>query len=210
RPAESGQDLSRPGPRTRHTSGSRRLLLRSSVVVDGLVPVRVEKPSTAEEVAGLLRAAAEAGEAIVPVGGGRALGFGNPLERFDVALEMLGLNRVIEMSQGDMTVSVEAGVTVEELNAELAKVGQFVPIDPFNAPGHTVGGVLAAGLSGPLRMRYGSPRGFVIGLRGALPGGRLASSGGGGGEEGGGAGPQQRDPGGAGPGGGRPGGPGEW
>jgi len=148
------------------------------VVVDGLAPVRVEKPSTAEEVAGLLRAAAEAGEAIVPVGGGRALGFGNPLERFDVALEMLGLNRVIEMSQADMTVSVEAGVTVEELNAELAKVGQFVPIDPFNAPGHTVGGVLAAGLSGPLRMRYGSPREFVIGLRVALPDGRLASSGG--------------------------------
>src|SRR5262249_56108499 len=104
RPADPGEFLPRPGRRTRHTSGSRRLLLRSSVVVDGLVPVRVEKPSTAEEVAGLLRAAAEAGEAIVPVGGGRALGFGNPLERFDVALEMLGLNRVIEMSQGDMTV----------------------------------------------------------------------------------------------------------
>jgi glycolate dehydrogenase FAD-binding subunit len=148
------------------------------VVVDGLTPQRVEKPSTAEEVAGVLRAAAEAGEAIVPVGGGRALGLGDPLERFDVALEMRGLNRVIEMSQADMTVSVEAGVTVEELNAELATVGQFVPIDPFNAPGHTVGGVLATGLSGPLRMRYGSPREFVIGLRVALPDGRLASSGG--------------------------------
>ena len=148
------------------------------MVVDGLAPARVEKPSTAEEVAGLLRAAAEAGEAIVPVGGGRALGFGDPLERFDVAIETLGLNRVIEMSQADMTVSVEAGVKVEELNAELAEVGQFVPIDPFNAPGHTVGGVLATGLSGPLRMRYGSPREFVIGLRVALPDGRLASSGG--------------------------------
>lgn len=148
------------------------------MVVDSLTPERVEKPSTAEEVAGLLRAAAEAGEAIVPVGGGRALGLGDPLERFDVALEMRGLNRVIEMSQADMTVSVEAGVTVEDLNAELATVGQFVPIDPFNAPGHTVGGVLATGLSGPLRMRYGSPREFVIGLRVALPDGRLASSGG--------------------------------
>src|SRR5262249_55620656 len=148
------------------------------VVVGGRAPARVEKPSTAEEVAGLLRAAAEAGEAIVAVGGGRALGFGDPLERFDVAIETLGLNRVIEMSQADMTVSVEAGVKVEELNAELAEVGQFVPIDPFNAPGHTVGGVLATGLSGPLRMRYGSPREFVIGLRVALPDGRLASSGG--------------------------------
>jgi glycolate oxidase FAD binding subunit len=77
-----------------------------------------------------------------------------------------------------MTVSVEAGITVEALNAQLAQVGQFLPVDPFNAPGHTVGGVLAAGLSGPLRLRYGSPRDFVIGLRVALPDGRLASSGG--------------------------------
>ena len=126
----------------------------------------------------MLRAATEAGEAIVPVGGGRALAYGDPLERFDVAMEMLGLNRIIEVGQADMTVSVEAGVTVEELNTQLAQVGQFVPIDPFNAPGHTVGGVLATGLSGPLRMRYGSPREFVIGLRVALPDGRLASSGG--------------------------------
>ena len=148
------------------------------MVVDSLTPRRVEKPSTAEEVAEVLHTAARAGEAVVPVGGGRALGLGDPLQRFDVALEMRGLNRVVEMSPADMTVSVDAGITVEELNAELAKVGQFVPVDPFNAPGHTVGGVLAAGLSGPLRMRYGSPREFVIGLRVALPDGRLASSGG--------------------------------
>ena len=148
------------------------------MVVDGLTPKRVEKPSTADEVAEALRAAAQAGEALVPVGGGRALGMGDALERFDVALETRGLNRVVEISQADMTVSVEAGVSIEDLNGELAKVGQFVPIDPFNAPGHTVGGVLAAGLSGPLRMRYGSPREFVIGVRVALPDGRLASSGG--------------------------------
>ena len=148
------------------------------MVVDGLTPRRVETPSTAEEVAEVLRLAARADEAVVPVGGGRALGLGDPLERFDVALETRRLNRVVEMSPADMTVSVDAGITVEDLNAELAKVGQFVPVDPFNAPGHTVGGVLAAGLSGPLRMRFGSPREFVIGLRVALPDGRLASSGG--------------------------------
>jgi glycolate oxidase FAD binding subunit len=103
---------------------------------------------------------------------------GDPPDRFDVALETRALDRVLEMSQADMTVSVEAGITLEALNATLAQVGQFLPIDPFNAPGHTVGGVLAAGLSGPLRMRYGSPRDFVIGLRVALPDGRLVSSGG--------------------------------
>jgi glycolate oxidase FAD binding subunit len=148
------------------------------VVVDGLEPGRVARPSTPEQVAEALHAAAEAGQAVVPVGGGRALGLGDPPERFDVALETRALDRVLEMSQADMTVSVEAGITLEALSAKLAQVGQFLPIDPFNGPGHTVGGVLAAGLSGPLRLRYGSPRDFVIGLRVALPDGRLVSSGG--------------------------------
>lgn len=126
----------------------------------------------------MLHAAAVAEQAAVPVGGGRALAMGDPLQRFDIALETRGLDRIIELSQADLTVSVEAGITVEALNAQLATVGQFLPIDPFNAPGHTVGGVLAAGLSGPLRLRYGSPREFVIGLRVALADGRVASSGG--------------------------------
>jgi glycolate oxidase FAD binding subunit len=148
------------------------------VVVDGLAPSRVERPETAEQLAEALHQAAVEGSAVVPVGGGRALGLGDPLQRFDVALETRALKRVIEVSQADMTVSVEAGIGLEEVNEELARVGQFLPIDPPAAPGHTVGGVLAAGLSGPLRLRYGSPRDFVIGLRVALPDGRLASSGG--------------------------------
>jgi glycolate oxidase FAD binding subunit len=148
------------------------------VVVDGLEPRRVERPGSAEQLAEALHSAAAAGEAVIPVGGGRALGLGDPPRRFDLVLETRGLRRVLELSQADLTVSVEAGITVEELNAALADVGQFLPIDPFNAPGHTIGGVLAAGLAGPLRLRYGSPRDFVIGLRVALPDGRLASSGG--------------------------------
>jgi glycolate oxidase FAD binding subunit len=148
------------------------------VVVDGLAPRRTETPATPEALAEALRAAAADGEAVVPVGGGRALGLGDVPERFDVALETRALDRVLEQSQADMTVSVEAGITVEALNARLAQVGQFLPIDPPGGPGHTIGGVLAAGLSGPLRLRHGSPRDFVIGLRVALPTGRLVSSGG--------------------------------
>jgi glycolate oxidase FAD binding subunit len=138
----------------------------------------VERPSSAEELAEVLCTAASAGEAVIPIGGGRALGLGDPPERFDLALDTGGLNRVLEMSQADLTVSAEAGVKLEDLNAELGQVGQFLPLDPFNSPGHTIGGVLASALSGPLRLRYGSARDFTIGLRVALPDGRLASSGG--------------------------------
>lgn len=115
---------------------------------------------------------------MVPVGGGRARGMGNPLERCDVLLHTTRLDRVIEHSQADMVVSVEAGITLEKLESELGKAGQFLPLDPFNSPGHTIGGLLATGWTGPLRLRYGSPRDFLIGIRVALPDGKLASAGG--------------------------------
>ena len=140
--------------------------------------VAVEKPRTEAELARLLREAAAAGKAVVPVGGGRASGMGGPLERCDVELHTRGLDRVIEHSPADMVVSVEAGITLETLQAELAASGQFLPLDPFGSPGHTIGGLLATGLSGPLRLRYGSARDFLIGIRVALPDGRLASAGG--------------------------------
>ena len=138
----------------------------------------VEKPATAEELARILHEAETARHAVVPVGGGRAMGMGNPAENPDVLLHTSRLDRMLEHSQADMVVSVEAGITLEALQAELAKAGQFLPLDPFNSPGHTIGGLLATGWTGPLRMRYGSPRDFLIGIRVALPDGKLASAGG--------------------------------
>jgi glycolate dehydrogenase FAD-binding subunit len=138
----------------------------------------VEKPWSAEELAAVLQVAAADRQAVVPVGGGRARGMGNPLERCDVELHTTRLDRVIGHSQADMVVSVEAGITLEELQEELDKAAQFLPLDPFNSPGHTIGGLLATGWTGPLRFRFGSPRDFLIGIRVALPDGKLASAGG--------------------------------
>jgi FAD/FMN-containing dehydrogenase len=138
----------------------------------------VEVPATAEQLAQRLHEAAGAKQSVVPVGGGRASQFGGPLERCDVELHTHRLDRVLEHSEADMVVSVEAGITLEALQAELRKARQFIPLDPFNSPGHTVGGLLATGWTGPLRQRYGSARDFLIGIRVALPDGRLASAGG--------------------------------
>lgn len=146
--------------------------------MDGVRAAARERPRTAEELAARLKDAAAAGHAVIPVGGGRALGLGDPPERFDLALETAGLDRIIEHSHADLVVTVEAGVTLERLNEELGRSGQLLPLDPIGGPGHTVGGVLAAALSGPLRLGYGSARDFLIGLRVALPDGTLASSGG--------------------------------
>ena len=127
-----------------------------------------EKPATAEELARLLHEAAESGHSVFPVGGGQAAQMGDPPSRDGVEVRTSALDRVLEHSQADMVVSVEAGITLEALQAELAKSGQFLPLDPFNSPGHTIGGLLATGWTGPLRLRYGSPRDFLIGIRVAL------------------------------------------
>lgn len=146
--------------------------------VDGVEPGTSARPTTAEELAELLKKAAADRAAVVPVGGGRALGLGDPPERYDLALSTTGLDRLLELSQSDLTCTVEAGVPLERLQEELGKAGQFLPLDPRSAPGHTVGGALASGWTGPLRQRFGTPREFVIGLRVALPDGRLVRSGG--------------------------------
>ena len=142
--------------------------------VDGLEPADVMRPGSADELA----AAARQRRAVVPVGGGRALGFGDAPERYDVALSTTRLDRVVEFSQADLTCTVEAGITLERLQEELGRAGQFLPLDPRSSPGHTLGGALASGWTGPLRLRFGSPREFVVGMRVALPDGRLVRSGG--------------------------------
>jgi glycolate oxidase FAD binding subunit len=138
----------------------------------------VARPSSAESLAETLREAAAAGQAVFPVGGGRAMHMGDPPDRDGIELHTSGLDRVLEHSQGDMVVSVEAGVGLEALQEELGRSNQFLPLDPHASPGHTIGGLLATGLTGPLRLRYGSPRDYLIGIRVALPDGKLASAGG--------------------------------
>src|SRR2546421_5736426 len=172
---EPGQDLSRPNASSHPSGGPHWPRSRGQVVVPA---PRVEKPASAEELARVLHEAASSKLAVVPVGGGRASGMGDVLQRCDVLLHTTRLDRVIEHVASDMVVSVEAGITLEALQSELAKAGQFLPLDPFNSPGHTIGGLLATGWTGPLRLRFGSPRDYLIGIRVALPDGKLASGGG--------------------------------
>jgi glycolate oxidase FAD binding subunit len=101
---------------------------------------------------------------------------GNIPARYDIALRTTKLDRVIEYEPADMTVAVEAGMTMGQLQSLLAGRGQFLPIDaPADA---TVGGVLAAGVSGPSRHAYGLPRDWLIGCRIVLADGTIVKGGG--------------------------------
>jgi glycolate oxidase FAD binding subunit len=87
-----------------------------------------------------------------------------------------GLDRVLEHAPGDLTVTVEAGVRLRDLNQRLAEHRQMVALDPPGNP--TIGACLAASLSGPRRHRYGAPRDLVLGVTVVLADGTVANAGG--------------------------------
>lgn len=146
--------------------------------VDGMQPVCALTPRSQEEVARALAAASEAGLAVIPFGRGTMRSMGNIPSRYDVALDLTHLRRVVEYAPEDLTVTVEAGLPLADLNALLAERGQFLPFDPPEAEGATIGGIVAANATGPSRHAYDAPRDRVIGVTVALADGRLAKAGG--------------------------------
>jgi glycolate oxidase FAD binding subunit len=146
--------------------------------IAGRRPTLLVNPANESELAAVLRAANNAGLAVIPRGGGTKLSWGNPPARADLILSTARLNRVIEHVWSDLTVSVEAGCTVQFLQSALAKHGQRLAIDPLFPQHSTVGGILSTNDSGSLRLRFGALRDLIIGITLALPDGTLARSGG--------------------------------
>ena len=135
-------------------------------------------PGSEKELAAVLRASNEMGLAVIPRGGGTKLGWGNPPARADVILSTARLNKIIEHVWSDLTVTVEAGCTLQRLQQALALHGQRLALDPLWPAQATIGGVLSTNDSGALRLRFGALRDLIIGVTIALPDGTLASSGG--------------------------------
>ena len=132
------------------------------------------QPRTPEEAAALVREHAR----VLPVGAGTkpALG-GLPPEC--AALSLGGLTGIVEYDPGEYTFTALAGTPLAEIAEALARHGQHLPFDPpFVAAGATLGGTIAAGLSGPGRYRYGGVRDFILGVRYVTGLGELARAGG--------------------------------
>ena len=127
-------------------------------------PVAAVRPAGTDEVPIVMSWARRAGVAVYPFGGRTLAELGNPPARPGIALDLTGLNRVVEFQPADLTVSVQAGVTLAQLNEVLAQDGKFVPISAPLDHRATVGGTLATGISGPLRSAYGLPRDWLIGM----------------------------------------------
>ena len=136
----------------------------SDYAIGPLVPVAAVKPANADEVAAVMAWAHRTGIAVYPSGGRTLTQLGNAPTRPGIALDLSGMNRIVDFQPADLTVIVEAGVTIAQLDTALAQDGKHVPISAPLAERATVGGTLATGISGPVRSAYGLPRDWLIGV----------------------------------------------
>jgi glycolate oxidase FAD binding subunit len=167
---------------------------RPDDAVAGVMPRYVASPASVAEASAVMRAAAAEGMAVVPRGTRARLDWGSPPARCDLVVDTGQMNQVLEHAAGDQVVRVQAGVRLDELAQVLAQAGQRLALDPPPAGSSgrrggdaaadggpaagTVGGVLATGAAGPLRLRYGTGRDLLIGITVVRADGTVARSGG--------------------------------
>lgn len=134
-------------------------------------------PGSLEQIAAVLRLAQENGLSVTPRGGGTKQDWGNPVNRA-IELSLERLHRLQEHAWPDLTCRAEAGLCWQTMQAELARHGQMVALDPLWPEQATIGGIVAANDSGAMRFRYGSLRDLILGMTVVLADGTIARSGG--------------------------------
>ena len=145
---------------------------------DGRFATAIERPSTIEALQSLIRDHVAEGLAIYPQGGRTALNYGGIPRRPGVAIDLTGLNRVIDYPAADMTITIEPGMTLADLARTLDTEGQRLEIDAPNPDRATIGGVYATNSTGPRRYGSGKPRDQIIGVGFVTADGKIVKGGG--------------------------------
>jgi glycolate oxidase FAD binding subunit len=146
--------------------------------VDGVAPSVVARPASSAEVVEIVRFAKSEKLALIPCGNCTKLGVGMPPARYDIALDMTGLNQIAYYDPGDLTLSVDAGMNLTQLAHVLGEQQQFIPLAVPFFEECTVGGTIASNIGSSLRPGYGSARDFLLGAEFVNGAGTLTKSGG--------------------------------
>jgi glycolate oxidase FAD binding subunit len=148
----------------------------------GVEPGEIINAVTTDVSTGVLgeqvAAANSNGKAVIPWGGGTGQTFGYLPRRADILLNLLGLNRILAHEFADLTVTVQAGVTLSAVQEQLAQHNQYLPLDPLHPGKATIGGIIACNAFGPSVVGSGSVRDWLIGIAVMDAQGRLIRGGG--------------------------------
>jgi len=148
-----------------------------SRAIDDHQPAVVVRPETAEQAADVLAWAGRERLAVVPWGQGTQMHLGAPPQRYDIALVLSGLSRVLEYDAANLTFIAEAGTPLRDVYRLTVPERQFLPLG-YPGTHASLGGLLVTNTSGFKRARYGGMRDLVLGVRVALPDGALVKFGG--------------------------------
>lgn len=136
------------------------------------------KPSTPEALAEALAEASREGRSITLGGAFTKRRMTAPPAAENVTLSTVGLDRILDYEPADLTISVEAGMPFSSLIRRITEDGLMLPLDPPFFDETTVGGVVAANVSGPRRRGFGTARDTVIGMTFSTVDGKLVKAGG--------------------------------
>ena len=132
--------------------------------LDGIKPRAALRPVDRKATSEIMRWASSQRLPVFPRGGGTQLVLGNVPEEVGLVLDLSQQSQVLDYQPADLTATVQAGITLEQLQRELAVGGKFLPLEAPLAQTSTIGGILAANASGPLRYSYRQPRDWLIGI----------------------------------------------
>jgi glycolate oxidase FAD binding subunit len=148
--------------------------------VDGETPRVMVSPGTIEETSKVVAFAHAEKLAVIPRGNGTKMGLGGIPKKVDILLSTRRMNRFTDYDIANLTLGVECGATLAEIQEKLAGEGRgyFIALDPPHTREATVGGIVATNDSGPKRFLYGACRDIILGTKTVFPNGDIVVSGG--------------------------------
>ena len=151
--------------------------INKAVIVND-APIYLVFPPTREILGQIVKLAKEQQWRILICGNGSKLGWGNRGKNIQLVVSLQKCDRLIEHAIGDLTVTVEAGMKLADLQAKLRSQNQFLPLDPSYPDTATLGGIVATADAGSWRQRYGGVRDLLLGLSFVRADGAVAKAGG--------------------------------
>jgi D-lactate dehydrogenase (cytochrome) len=141
----------------------------------GSLPAGIIWPVTTEEVAGILSWTYENDVPVTPWGAGTSTE-GNPVPtRGGLVMDMIRMNKILDIRPRDLQADVQPGVLRKELNRQAGRHGLFFPPDP--GADASIGGMIANNASGVQTIKYGATKDYVMKLTVVLPQGKVIHTG---------------------------------
>lgn len=136
-------------------------------------PQVVIKPRDTNEVSIILKTCNKFQIPVTPIGAQTGLSGGALCVNKGVGLSMERLNKIIEIDQKNLQITVEPAVITQVLQEEVEKLGLFYPPDPASRGTCFIGGNLAENSGGPRAVKYGVTKDWVLNLEIVLPSGEI-------------------------------------